>query len=334
MFFSGAAKDRSAKEPIVTLFYVTDLHGSEVAFRKFVNAAQAYGVQALVCGGDISGKQMYPILSVGNGVSTVELDERVFRLESHKALVEAKANIENRGGYWVELDQGETDALAADKEGREALFSQLVQERLAHWIELAEERLKGTGIKVCFCGGNDDSDEMLRPLTASDSDVVVASEGRIVDVCGYPMASLGWSNPTPWSTPRETDEETLAVKLRQAVSGLAEFDRAIFNFHLPPKDSSLDSCAMLDTTQWPPAPVFVGGEPQRFGAGSSAVDAIIRELQPLLGLHGHIHESAAVRKIGRTTCVNPGSDYVDGTLRGAVIALRGGVVKGVQRTCG
>jgi len=104
--------------------------------------------------------------------------------------------------------------------------------------------------------------------------------------------------------------------------------------HVPPKDSSLDTCAVLDTSKWPPEPVFVGGEPQSFGAGSTAVDAIIRQRQPLLGLHGHIHESAGVKKIGRTTCVNPGSDYTDGTLRGAVIALRGSTVKGVQRTTG
>ena len=34
---------RTPKEPVVTVFYVTDLHGSQVAFRKFLNAAQAYG---------------------------------------------------------------------------------------------------------------------------------------------------------------------------------------------------------------------------------------------------------------------------------------------------
>jgi Icc-related predicted phosphoesterase len=148
------------------------------------------------------------------------------------------------------------------------------------------------------------------------------------------MASLGWSNLTPWDTPRETDEDKLAEKLTDAVSGVENCERAIFNLHVPPKDSSLDTCAVLDTTKWPPEPVFVGGEPQTFGAGSTAVDAVIRDRQPLLGLHGHIHESAGVKKIGRTTCVNPGSDYTDGTLRGAVIALRGSSVKGVQRTTG
>jgi uncharacterized protein len=325
---------RAPREPAVTLFYVTDLHGSDVTFRKFLNAAKAYRVEALICGGDVAGKQMYPILPAGNGTKVVEVDGREHRLESAEAVAEAKAAIADRGGYHVELEPDEATALAADEEGREALFTSLVRKRLAEWIALAEERLGGTGVKLYVTGGNDDSEEMLEPLVDAGSEIVVASEGRVVDVCGYPMASLGWSNETPWKTPRETDEDTLAQMLERAVARLEGYDRAIFNLHVPPKDSSLDTCAVLDTSVWPPAPVFVGGEPQTFGAGSRAVDAVIRERQPLLGLHGHIHESAGIKKIGRTTCVNPGSDYVDGTLRGAVIALRGDKVKGVQRTTG
>jgi Icc-related predicted phosphoesterase len=326
--------NRKPKDPLVTVFYVTDLHGSQVAFRKFLNAAQSYGVDALICGGDVAGKQMYPIVPGADGVKGVEMDGRVHRLETADALAEAKASIGSRGGYEVELTQEETAELAADDEGREALFTRLVQARLTEWIELAEERLDGTGVKFYVTGGNDDSVEMLEPLAVAGSETVVASEDRVVDVCGYPMVSLGWSNRTPWDTPRETDEDRLAEMLATVAGRLDEYERAIFNLHVPPKDSSLDTCAVLDTTKWPPEPVFVGGEPQTFGAGSSAVDAIIRERQPLLGLHGHIHESAGVKKIGRTTCVNPGSDYTDGTLRGAVIALRGGNVKGVQRTTG
>jgi Icc-related predicted phosphoesterase len=325
---------RTPKEPLVTIFYVTDLHGSQVAFRKFLNAAQAYGVDALICGGDVAGKQMYPIVPDQTGVKTVELDGRSVRLESAEALAEAKANIGSRGGYDVELSREHANALAGDESGRDALFTRLVQERLTEWIAVAEERLAGTEIKVYVTGGNDDSVAMLQPLVDAGSETVVASEDRVVDVCGYPMVSLGWSNRTPWDTPRETEEERLAEMLAETVRRLPDYERAIFNFHVPPKDSSLDTCAVLDTSKWPPEPIFVGGEPQTFGAGSTSVDAVIRDRQPLLGLHGHIHESAGVKRIGRTTCVNPGSDYTDGTLRGAVIALRADNVKGVQRTTG
>jgi Icc-related predicted phosphoesterase len=267
-------------------------------------------------------------------VKSVEMDGRSHRLDTSEALAEAKAAIGSRGGYDVELSREEAEELANDEAAREALFTRLVRDRLSEWIVLAEERLAGSGVKVYVTGGNDDSVEMLEPLVASGSETVVASEDVVVEVCGYPMVSLGWSNITPWNTPRETDEETLGQMLAKVTDRLDDYERAIFNLHVPPKDSSLDTCAILDTTKWPPEPVFVGGEPQTFGAGSVAVDSIIREREPLLGLHGHIHESAGVKKIGRTTCVNPGSDYTDGTLRGAVIALRGGNVKGVQRTTG
>jgi Icc-related predicted phosphoesterase len=325
---------RAPKEPQVTVFYVTDLHGSQVAYRKFLNAAQAYRVDALICGGDVAGKQMYPIVPDSSGVQSVELDGRAHRLDSPDALAEAKAAIGSRGGYGVELSRDQANALAKDEAGRDALFTRLVQERLVEWIELAEERLNGSDVKVYVTGGNDDSIAMLQPLVDAGSERVIASEDRVVDVCGYPMVSLGWSNRTPWDTPRETDEDKLSEMLASAVGRLDGYDRAIFNLHVPPKDSSLDTCAVLDTTKWPPEPVFVGGEPQTFGAGSTAVDAIIRECQPMLSLHGHIHESAGVKKIGRTTCINPGSDYTDGTLRGAIIALRADSVKGVQRTTG
>ena len=44
-------------------------------------------------------------------------------------------------------------------------------------------------------------------------------------------------------------------------------------------------------------------------------------MQPLLGLHGHIHEATGVRRSGRTLAVNPGSDYSTGALNGALITL-------------
>jgi Icc-related predicted phosphoesterase len=325
---------KGPNEPTTVLFYVTDLHGSQIAYRKFLNAAKAYGVQALICGGDVAGKQMYPLIDDGLGVKTVEFDGRTQRLETDRAVAEVKNLLESRGGYPFEVDQDEAAALMESEEQRDALFTELVQRRLEEWVQLAEERLEGTGVRIYMTGGNDDSEEMLAPLRDVDSSVVIPCEDRVADVHGYPMVSLGWSNETPWKTPRETDEETLAAMLEQTVARLDGYERAIFNFHVPPKDSSLDTCAQLDTSVWPPEPIFVGAEPQTFGAGSSAVDAIIRERQPLMGLHGHIHESAGVKKIGRTTCVNPGSDYTDGTLRGAVIALKGDKVKGVQRTTG
>src|SRR6266567_7008515 len=143
---------RAPRERTVTLFYVTDLHGSQIAYRKFLNAAKAYGVKALICGGDVAGKQMYPIVPDENGVRTVELDGRIHRLDSAEALAEAKAAIGSRGGYDVELDRDEADRLAADEAGREKLFTRLVQQRMGEWIELADSRLGELGVKLYVTG--------------------------------------------------------------------------------------------------------------------------------------------------------------------------------------
>jgi uncharacterized protein len=63
------------------------------------------------------------------------------------------------------------------------------------------------------------------------------------------------------------------------------------------------------------------GEPKMIPVGSTAVRDAILKYQPMLALHGHIHESSGIRKLGTTTLVNPGSEYAEGILRGALIDL-------------
>ena len=50
---------------------------------------------------------------------------------------------------------------------------------------------------------------------------------------------------------------------------------------------------------------------------------LIERYQPMLSLHGHVHESAAATRIGRTLAINPGSDYHTGRIAGCLITLRG-----------
>ena len=183
-------------------------------------------------------------------------------------------------------------------------------------------------------GGNDDTDEMLEPIRTSGSDRVINSENRVVDVLDVPMISLGWSNRTPWDTPRETGEEELARMLADVIAPLEDPQAAIFNIHVPPKNSNLDACPKLDLSVWPPKPILHAGEPEMHGAGSTAVSAAIKQHQPLLSLHGHIHESSAVNRIGRTVCINPGSEYQDAALLGAIVALAPGKVVNYQLTRG
>jgi Icc-related predicted phosphoesterase len=323
-----------AKPKARQVLFVTDLHGSTVAFRKMLASPKVYGVDALICGGDVAGKRLCPIVEIRDGRYVLHSGSTATDLDGHAALADAKAKLEAAGAYPALLSAEAYEAMKGDEAAGERLFTDLVKARLEEWIALAEDRLAGTDVRCYITGGNDDTDEMLEPLTESGSERVIASEGRVVDVLGHPMVSLGWSNPTPWGTPRETTEDALATMLSDAIGALDDTADAIYNFHVPPKDSTLDTCPRLDTSVWPPAPVLRGGEPELHGAGSTAVAAAIRETQPLVTLHGHIHESTGVTRIGRTVSINPGSEYQDAALLGAIVALAPGKVVNYQLTRG
>jgi Icc-related predicted phosphoesterase len=299
-----------------------------------LHAASAYKVEALICGGDVAGKRMYPIIDQGTGRYLATVDDRRVELEGDSAVAEAKKRIAVGGGYYKVMGPDEAEALENDPVGMEKVFAQRVRDRLEEWVELAEERLAGTDVKCYITGGNDDEEDMLAPLFNGPREHVVACEDRVVDVLGHPMISLGWSNETPWQTARETTEEHLAQLIDRCASQLEGYENAIFNLHVPPKDSTLDTCPKLDTSVSPPAPVMIGGEVITFGAGSSAVKDAINKYQPLLSVHGHIHEATAVTTIGRTTCINPGSEYHHGALLGAIVVLRTNEVVNYQLTRG
>jgi Icc-related predicted phosphoesterase len=217
----------------------------------------------------------------------------------------------------------------------DGLWRRLASERLERWIAMAEERLGPAGVPCYVSGGNDDLTEVMVSLPASGTRSFVGCEGRIVSLDDqHQMVSMPYVNPTPWHTPREADEDRLAEMIEEQVAGLADPSRAIFNFHAPPVDSTLDTCPMLDASTDPPTQVVRGGQPVLYGAGSSSVRRALESHQPLLGLHGHIHESQSAARIGRTRCINPGSEYGEGVLRGCLISIADGKVHAIQMTAG
>jgi Icc-related predicted phosphoesterase len=327
-------RKRDAGDTPRRLFFVTDLHGSTKAWGKMLSAASIYKVDALICGGDVAGKRLYPIVDNGSGEYVAEVNGRPAPFHGESGLAEAQQRIEDVGGYHKVMAPDEAEALERDESAREKVFVGCVKDRLAKWIAMAEERLNGTEVRCYVTGGNDDEEDMLEPLLDGSWQHVVPSENVVVDVLGHPMISLGWSNQTPWETPRETTEDRLGEMITASASRLETFDGAIFNLHVPPKDSTLDTCPRLDTSQFPPVPVMTGGQIEMFGAGSSAVSEAIERYQPLLSLHGHIHEATAVKKIGRTTCINPGSEYHEGGLLGVIVVLKPDKVVDYQLTHG
>ncbi len=316
------------------IFFATDIHGSETSFRKFVNAGKFYQADVLILGGDVAGKLLVPIVKDGS-TYRAGLQGYTYEMTTEAELAEFKKKIGTLGFYHLFLSPDEYAAMKADREAIETHFVAAAHQRLAEWVGLAEERLKDTPIRCYITGGNDDPWGVLAALEENKREHVVPCEGYTVKVDDdHPMVSLGYSNETPWKTPREISEDALAVKIREAVAGVEDFTACIFNFHCPPKDSTLDTCPMLDTSTDPPTVIMEAGNPVLFGAGSTAVRAAIDKYQPLLALHGHIHESRGAIKIGRTQCINPGSEYGEGILHGVIVNVLGNKIEGYQLTSG
>lgn len=331
MSFPGRKKAKK----LTRLFFATDIHGSERTFRKFINAGKFYDVNVIVMGGDISGKLMIPIIKEGSGNYRATLQGTVRKITTEAELKQLQETVGLLGFYSRIMDEDEYKALAQKPEEVNRLFHQLARERLTSWVDLAETRLKGTGIRCFVTGGNDDDPEVLEPLKGNGRESFFGCEGEVVQVDeDHMMASVGFSNPTPWHTPREITDEKLGEIIEGMCSKVGDFERCIFNFHVPPLDSTLDSCPQLDWSTDPPTQVVSGGQIVFAGAGSQAVRNAIQKYQPMLGLHGHIHEAQGMVKIGRTTCVNPGSEYGEGILRGCLVTFANGAVEGFQMTSG
>jgi len=326
----GKQKSQDKKTAIL---FATDVHGSEPTFKKFINAGKMYGAHALVLGGDITGKMVVPIIEQQDGTYRSYFLGQEQKSKSKEDLVYLEKRILTTGFYSLHTDPKGYEELEASEDKRKKLFDELMRKRLEYWMQLAEERLKGTECICYVTGGNDDEQDVVELI--KDTEHVRNPDGKVIHIDEiHEMASLGWGNPTPWKTPRECDDEELARKVEEMISKINDIQNAIFNFHIPPLDSELDTAPKLDTSSYPPKPVVVGGQTVMYGAGSKAIKESIEKHQPLLGLHGHIHESKGTVKIGRTLCMNPGSEYGEGILRAAMITIADKTVVNYQFVSG
>lgn len=314
----------------VTLYYAADIHGSERCWRKFLNAARFYGADVLILGGDVTGKVLVPLVRRQGGWVGRVLGE-VKRADTEAELEKLKKILRVNGLYPYVCEQDEYERLERDRTYMRAVFSEQMRTGLARWIELADERLKGTGVECYAMPGNDDEFGVEDLIEGSET--VVNPEGRVVEVGRgeLEMASCGWANPTPWNSPRECSDVVLGERIRATLDGLTGSKPALFNLHVPPHGSGLDWAPLLTEDL---RPVQAGGEVQMVPVGSKAVDDVLREQQPLLGLHGHIHESRGAARIGQSLSLNPGSRYSEGVLDGALVTIAKGKVKSYQFVSG
>lgn len=312
----------------LTIFFASDIHGSERVFRKFLSAAPFYGADAVIFGGDITGKALVPIVEVAPGRFRATLFGRVHEVEAGTGLDELEDRIRTNGFYPLRTTPDDAAGLA-DPGELKAAFSRVMTETAERWVTLADERLRKAGIPALMMPGNDD-EPMIRSLLAQ-GDWIVDAEGRRVELEGYQVVSYGYSTSTPWHSPREVTEDGMASALDELVTQLVPGQPTIFNLHDPPHGSGLDLALKLT------ADLRVesgGGQPLVEPVGSTAVRAAIELVQPVLSLHGHIHESKAAGRIGRTVVINPGSTYGEGILQGVLVTLEKGKVIGQQFVSG
>ena len=314
------------------IYFVSDVHASERCWLKFLAAPKFYRADTVIVGGDITGKFVVPIIAQPGGSWTVQnFLGRQWRLTTRDELTRLNAQIADTGQYAFETTPDEYRQYEGNQPKIDELFRKLAMERVRSWVDMAEDRLDGAGITVMISGGNDDFYEVDEALAASS--LIKNPDGTVLDLAdGFQIMGIGYGNPTPWHCPRDIPEDELAAKIAAVADTVERPDRAIFNLHVPPYGSGLDFAPELDSDL---RMVMSGAGPQLIPVGSTAVrDAILR-YQPMLGLHGHIHESRGVRKLGRSTVANPGSEYGEGVLDGVLIDLdpRKGITD-VQLTSG
>jgi uncharacterized protein len=312
------------------ILFATDVHGSERCYRKFLNSAPLYEIDYLILGGDITGKMMVPVVKQPDGTYNVRYGET-----SHVGLDDAgvtavKEQIRGFGHYVVTVSPEELSQLQADEGHRDTVFREVVRKSMEDWVALAEDRLGGTGVRCFAAPGNDDFLSIDSAMQSSD--VVEFAENRLIRLDDtHEMITTGYSNPTPWDTERELPEDELRARIDAMAAGVTDPANLIAVLHPPPYHSGLDDAPELSENL---EMTLTASGVNKTPVGSTAVRGFIEEAQPLLGLHGHVHEGKGTAMIGRTLCINPGSDYTEGTLSAVIVEIADGRVLSHQFVSG
>ena len=302
---------------LTRILFATDVHGSDPVWSKFIRGAQYYKADVLILGGDITGKSVVPVMANPDGTYSAEFQEQVRVLRNKEELAKFDETVRTTGAYMYVAEKTSLDELREDKQKSDRVFDELILGRVKEWVDYADAHAT---TPVYVNAGNDDI-PAVDGVLAKSAKIVVPEDKVVMVGAKHEMISGGFANLTPWHCPRDLPEDEIARRLEQKISWLKDVKSSIFNLHCPPIDSGLDKCPKLDASVYPPKPLRDGGGFVMFSAGSTAVRAAIERYQPTLGLHGHIHESRNVARIGRTVCINPGSEYAEGVLRGVLVNL-------------
>lgn len=312
------------------IYFCSDLHASRKCWKKFLASATFYEADHIICGGDITGKFVVPIVERAGGVRSASFLGIEREVATSDELADLRTKIADAGQYPFETTPDEESWYAEDQTRVDELFRRLVLERAEEWVSEADERFAGSGVRVFVSGANDDFLEVDDVIARSQ--VIEDPNGTVIELeDGYELLGMGWGNPTPWACPRDISEDDLTERIDRTVEKVHDITRAIFSLHVPPLGSGLDIAPKLDDYLRP----RVGGMGfEMVPVGSTATRDAIARYQPMLGLHGHIHESKGVKRIGPTPIANPGSEYGEGILDGLLVDIDANGVKHLQLVSG
>ena len=324
-------KRRRDRAETVTLFFATDIHGSEVCWRKFVAAADFYHADVLVLGGDFTGKLIIPIVEQGSGRLSARYLGKTHQV-TREELPAFERRVADSGFYPTVVGPDEMEALERETGLVDELFRRLMTRRLIDWIGHARKALAGSGVRILTAPANDDPFFIDQVIAEHGGEAFVNVEDEVVEIApGHEMISTGYTNRTPWDTPREYDEDVIAEHIDQMAARLSRPEHAVFNLHPPPYGTKLDLAPRLNDQL---EVQTSAGATLMDHVGSTAVIETLQRHQPMLSLHGHIHESGGRDQIGRTMAINPGSEYGEGVLKGALIRIGDGRIHSYQATSG
>jgi len=257
-------------------FFVSDLHGREGRYRRLLEAVRAERPPAVFLGGDL----LPPALpDRGHGGDFLGATLR-------PQLAALRAEL---GDAYPELF-----VILGNDDPRSQEPALVEGEERGLWRYVHERRIDWAGFDVYGYACTPPSPFLLKDWERYDV-------SRFVDP-GCVSPEEGWrSVPVP---PDEARWRTIAADL-DALVPEGSLERAVFLFHAPPYRSALDRAA-LDGRSVEHAPLDVH-------VGSIAVRRFIEARQPLLALHGHVHESARLtgswrERIGRTWCLSAAHD--------------------------
>ena len=316
---------RRKKETQTRILFATDMHGSEGVWRKFLNCSAMLKVNVAICGGDLTGKMIVPVVERKDGKYAYYHMGKTHLIDS-TGVEKAIKDIRGIGYYPYSTNESEYEEMTKNPKKVDEVFHEVMTSTMKNWLDLIPEKVTSE-TRIVVCPGNDDRSS-VDDIVNSHKDVI-NGEGKVIEIDdSHEMISCGWVNPSPWKTTREEEDDKLEERLERYISQVKNMESAIFNFHAPPYQTKLDEAPLLDKNL---NPIIQGGSVVMVPVGSKAVKKMIEKYQPFLGLHGHIHEASGSMKIGKTYCVNPGSEYAEGILRAFLIEFKGNQITKLQR---